>query len=431
MSRPLTVDDIAALLPDLEELRPVLDHVLSRSVPDPGKTWAGSGALGSAGERRVEVEGLVEGLDGVTAAEEAHRAVVFAAVAQALHHRAVGSDEECGLAFLEAAAAEESRHRFLQAEAYADAAYRALEDRPDVEPRRRALRRRARARRALGAYEAAGADYQRAFEVAAATADVQGGAEAAIGAGNCFEDQARWDDALVWYRWAVHTMDQNDYSGPERWQAFLNEHIVHRSMGDLDAARKTLERAELAASGHAGADVFIENAWGQWHLAAGDVEAAEFHLRSALALRVGGRAQVTVRLNLAETLLAAGRSLEAAEEARVSEYEAIIERAPAQLPEVYRLLGRISIERDEGDALVFFEKALSLIAEKRLPEIERARTLQVYADAEERGGDRVRAGELRSEAQRIYGALGIGNRSRWVDRHEATPVHKKAQDTDE
>jgi tetratricopeptide (TPR) repeat protein len=431
MSRPLTVDDVAALLPDLEELRPVIDHVLARSLPDPGKAWSGSGALGSAGERRVAIEDVIDGLGDVTAAEEAHRAVVFAAVAQALHYRAVGSAEECALALLEAAAAEESRHRFPKAEAYADAAYRALDQHPDAEPRRRALRRRARARRALGAYEAAGADYQRAFEMAAATADIQGGAEAAIGAGNCFEDQARWDQALLWYRWAVHTMEQNDYSGPERWQAHLNEHIVRRSMGDLVVARETLEHAELAASGYEGADVFIENAWGQWHLAAGDLEAAEFHLRSALALGAGGRAQVTVRLNLAETLLAAGRSLEAAEEVRFSEYEAIVARAPAQLPEVYRLLGRISMERGEGDAFVLFEKALSLVAEQGLPEIERARTLQVYADAEDRSGDPVRADELRTEASRIYRELGIGERSRWVDRHEAAPDNNKAQDTDE
>lgn len=431
MSRPLTVDDVAALLPDLEELRPILDHVLARSMPDPGKAWSGSGALGSASDRRVEIEDVLDGLGGVTAAEEAHRSVVFAAVAQALHYRAVGSAEECALALLEAAAAEEARQRFPQAEAYADAAYRALEDHSDSDPRRRALRRRARARRALGMYEAAGADYQRAFEVAAATGDVPGGAEAAIGAGNCFEDQARWDDALVWYRWAVHTMDQNDYSGPERWQAHLNEHIVLRSMGDLDAARETLGQAELAASGHKGADVFIENAWGQWHLAAGDLEAAEFHLRSALALGARHRAQVTVRLNLAEALLAAGRSLEAAEEARRSEYEAIIARAPAQLPEVYRLLGRISIVRGEGDAFVFFEKALSSAAEQGLPEIERARTLQAYADAEVGSGDPVRAEQLMAEARRIYGELGIGERSRWVDRHEMTAEHKKEQDTDE
>lgn len=431
MSRPLTVHDIASLLPELDDVRPLMDHVLAGSAPDPERAWAGSGALGGARERLVPIEEVVAGLAAVAAAEAEHRATIFDALGRALRHCGNGAGEECALAFLEAAALEEARHRFPRAEAYADAAYRALEEHPNSATRRRALRRRARAKRATGAYEAAAGDYQRAFEEAAAAADVQGGLEAAIGAGNCFEDRARWDDALVWYRWALHTMDETGYSGPERWQALLNEHIVLRSMDELEQARAALRHAALAAEGYEGTEVFIENAWGQWHHAAGDLEAAEFHLRSALAASVGGRAQVTVRLNLAEALLAAGRSLEAAQEARASEYEAIVARSSAQLPEVYRLLGRISTERGEGDAMVFFQKALSQIAEQRLPAIEKARTLQVYADAEERSGDPTRAEELRSEAHRIYGELGIGERNRWVDRHNAITKTKTDRTTDD
>jgi hypothetical protein len=47
----LRFDDVARALPELDELRPVLDHLLAGSVPDPSRRWAGSGELGTAGAR--------------------------------------------------------------------------------------------------------------------------------------------------------------------------------------------------------------------------------------------------------------------------------------------------------------------------------------------------------------------------------------------
>lgn len=428
MNRALTVAEIATLLPDLEELRPVMEHVLTRSVPDPSRAWAGSGVLGAAGDRLVRFDDAIAEVHNAFEEAEAHRRDVFDAVARAIERQTTGDAEGCASAFLEAAAAEESRQNMSRADAYADAAWRTLEGAPDSSTRRRALRRRARARRAMGDLRAAVEDYRRSFEMAEASADVEGMAEAAIGAGNCCEDRASWDEALVWYRRALGTIDEADHSGPEHWQALLNEHIVQRSQGDLEASMETLDRADRAAVGFDGADFFLRNARGQLRLALGDPAGAEDWLRAALAQAPGGRARVTIRVNLAEALLAAGRLLEAAEEVRTAEYEAIVGRVHAQLPEVYRLLGRISAARGEGDAFVLFEKSLTLIAEQGLPAIEKSRTLLAYADSESKLGNEERAAEMRAEAESIRDQLGFGARDTSSGRHQAIAEHENGQE---
>lgn len=428
MNSALTIAEIVRLLPDTGELRPVVDHLMSHSSPDPSKLWAGSGILGAAGDRVVVVEDALADLQRALDAEEVHRRTLLAHVADALRHRAKGDLEACALAFLEAASLEESRQHFPAAEAFADSAYTATDSTPDSAVRRRALRRRARARRARGDFRAAAEDYRRAFALAEAADDVAGGAEAAIGAGNCHEDQALWDDALVWYRKAIASLEGGDHSGPELWQALLNEHIVLRSQGKLAAAEEALHRAESEAAGDESAAIFFENARGQWALANGDPNAAAHWYRKALTREPGGRAAVTIRLNLSEALLAAGRHLDAAAEARAAEYDAIVEDAHAQLPEAYRLLGRISAERGEGDSFVLFEKALELIAERGLPHVERARTLQAYAEAEAKSGRAERAGELRTEAVALFKTLGIGVRSPMGDRHETVAKPENERD---
>lgn len=421
MNESLTLAEIAALLPDVEEVRPAVDHLLARSEPDPSRRWAGSGILGAAGDRVVPIAGIRRDLEAVREAEEDRRRRIFEHVGTALEARAAGDPERCADELLAAAAIEESVRRFVAASSYADAAFRVLETMPDSPLRRRALRRRARALRSIGQLRQAIDDYRRAFELAVAAGDVPGGAEAAIGAGNCLEDRARWDEALQWYRLAVEVAGDDDDAATERWQALLNEHIVLRSQGRLDEAAEALERAGIAAEGADGAELFLENARGQWALARGDTDEAMQCLRSALSRAPMGRARVTVRLNLAEALLAAGRDLEAAEEVRGAEYDAIVGRAGSRLPEVYRLLGRIGAERGEAGAFVLFEKALGLIDDHGLPPVERARTLQAYAEAERRTGDDERAKAMLTEATRIYADLGVGLRTPWGDRHEAMP----------
>lgn len=417
----LTVDDLRTVLPDLDELRPLADHLVAGSEADPARAWAGSGQLGTAGSRLVQTGRLAEAVDDIARREQERLERVYRLSAEALEAVADGATSTAVERFLEAADLEESQDHPARAAAYADAAYRLAREGSRPELTSLALRRRARHRRAVGHHAEAERDYQEAFVVARAVDDVRGAAEALIGAGNVLEEQARWDEAADRYRRALELLDSIGGPTPEQWHALLNLHVVLRSVGSLDDCLEPLRRAEEVAKAIAdeGAVAFLQNAWGQYRMAQGDFEAAEEHLRRAVDAGRGARAEITIRLNLAETLFAMDRTLDAAEEARRAERRAITSTVPQKLPEVYRLLGRIAASEGISDAFVLFERALEIIVERALPAVERAQTLQAYADAERRVGDPQTAAELLAEADRIYSELGIDSRRRpWADRFD-------------
>jgi tetratricopeptide (TPR) repeat protein len=151
-------------------------------------------------------------------------------------------------------------------------------------------------------------------------------------------------------------------------------------------------------------------------MASGAFSEAERHFRGGLSAATDARARVTIRLNLAEALLAQDRTLEATEEAREAEREALLSGIVPRLPEVYRILGRIVSAEDNPDAFVFFERALDIIRERRLPALEEALTLQAYAESEARRGEEDSARELRERMTQRYRALGMSNtRHSWAD----------------
>jgi hypothetical protein len=87
-----------------------------------------------------------------------------------------------------------------------------------------------------------------------------------------------------------------------------------------------------------------------------------------------------------------------------------------KLPEVYRLLGRISSADGNADAFVFFERALDIIRERTLPVLEEALTLQAYAECEAGRGETEAAGQLQEEAAARFQALEIAHeRQPWAD----------------
>jgi len=414
----LTLDEARDALPPLDELRPVFDHLLARSQPDPARTWSGSGRLGTLGTRLVSGSSLA-GVAGRLAAEHAAAlADIYDIVARALEALEREDRPGAARALLDAAAHEEKRDRPDRAEAYAGAAYRAARDGKHDATTTLALRRWARAARALGKLADSIDRYAHAYEIARAISDGGAAAEAAVGAGNVLEDQGRWEEAATWYRRALDVAEREGEPLSERWYALLNLHIVARSRGAIDESRLLLQRAqETAATVRVPDSVpLLENARGQLSMALGDFSAAEAHLRAALEAASGSRARITIRLNLAEALLAQRRILDAAEQARTAEQEAIRAGLVPKLPEVYRVLGRIASADGEPDAFVLFERALELVRERALPPLEEAMTLQAYAEHEERSGAPDVASALRRDAARRFEALGISHmRHAWAD----------------
>lgn len=425
----LTLDQLRAILPSTDEVQPIFRALLASSSPGDGDAWASSALLGTAGSRRADLSVTLTELAEVTKAEVAHIEAVHALLHAVLDAVNAGEQERAAEALLDVAGLEEGRDRQERARAYASAAYQVLAEKPTSRVKMKAQRRRARAARSLGHYDEAFADYAAAYAAAEATDDPQAAAEAAVGAGNVLEDQAQWNDAQVWYRAALASMDRLDYHGPERWHALLNLNVALRWQGKLEEAAPLLAQATAAAArvNDASAAAFIENARGQWYMARGDFEAAVDHLTLALAGSAHAKARVIIRVNLAEALLAAGRSLEASEEARRAERDAITARLGRQLPEVYRMLGRLAAHDGVSDAFVLFERSLALIEEERAPKIELARTLQMYAESERLLGRTDSAVELEASATQLYDALGIPPRARWAD----TPAELEKADHDD
>ena len=417
---PLTFDDVRRLLPELDELRPVLDHLLAGSIPDDKHRWAGSGDVETSGARLVEPDALSGAARTLADREHEHTTLLYEAVIDAIRHISRGDDGGATRAFLEAARLEEERDRPERAARYAEAAYQIAQEGGDQPTGGLALRRRARAYRTLGRLTEAERDYRRAHETANAVGDPRGSSEAAIGVGNVLQDEGRWDEAQAWYQTALATLDDHGLETAERWQALLNLHVVLRSKGSVDESLRPLREAESVAAGldDGGAIQFLENARGQWHMVQGEFAEAERCLRAAIDASTGAGAEVTIRLNLAETLLADDRPLEAAEEARRAEREALVARLPQKLPEVYRILGRIAASEGNPDAFVLFERALEIIATQHLPELEEAVTLQAYAYAVARSGEVETSADLQARADELYRKLKISHRrSEWSDHY--------------
>ena len=419
----LRFNEVRTALPELDELRPVLDHLLTASVPDPARRWAGSGELDTAAARLVVAGDWSSAARELAVREGSHLERLYHAVLRSVACIEEGDHAGAAEALLEAAALEERRDRSGRAEAYAARAVIFARRHADPRLLATAVRRHARAARAVGHLREAERLYATGHGLARDAGDAEGAAEGAIGAGNVLEEQGRWPEAIDWYRTALDLLSATPVPKPEQWHALLNLHVATRSLGHIEQSVGWLRRAEevIEALGDDSARAIVHNAWGQLHMARREFHDAVRRFRDALAVPAGSWARVNFRLNLGEALLAQGLTLDAGEEAREAEREALTAGISAKLPEVYRLLGRIAAARGNADAFVLFERALEIVRERGLPPIEEAVTLQSYADTM-RSEDPERADDLLDRATALYRRLGVpGPRDAWTEAY-AEPI---------
>lgn len=419
---PLRVDQVMDILPDLDELGPILSRMLATSHPDPARTWTASGEVATVGDRIVDVARLESSVSDLADDVRDRLIRTFDAICGMSRALEEGRDGDAARILVDMAEAEEERSRFARALSYSEAAWRIARGFRDQRLAARTLRRMGRYQRGLGRLREAETRYARAFEIAEATGDVQGAAEAGNGVALTFMDRGRWNECIAWSDRVLALLSADGELIPERWHACLNRHIALRSDGALEESRDWFQRAETLAHDleDSGARPYLANARGQLHMATGAFEEAERALRRALEEEASPHARVVISLNLAETLLAGGRSMEAAEVVREAEALALTADAIPKLPEIYRLLARIQHARGLNDAFVLFERALEIVRNHDLPDFELAQTLQAYGEAERARGEEQAADELRSRARALYDRLGIqGGRRRWADLFDA------------
>jgi tetratricopeptide (TPR) repeat protein len=109
---------------------------------------------------------------------------------------------------------------------------------------------------------------------------------------------------------------------------------------------------------------------------------------------------------LSEPLRRQGRTREALAVARDAEALAIHSHAVLRLPDVYRALGAAAAERGDTEAFLFYEQALEVCRDHRLPAYEVAATQQHYGRLQARRGEWEAADARLREAHRLYTGLG-------------------------
>jgi tetratricopeptide (TPR) repeat protein len=407
----LTIDQVRALLPELDELRPLFDRILSTSSPDPAHRWSASGELETFGNRRVRSDAVEADLGVVLEKVRADLTSLYGTIVRGLRALEAGDPAAASAAFLEAADLEERALRLDRAEAWALAAHRTALGQTDRTGATLALRRAARAARGRGRLRESAERYEEAFQSSSAQGDVRSAAIAAIGRGNVSVDRGSWSLAQKWYLRALALLEESaPLSAPERWHVRQDLSIVARRLGDLEESRRWLESAEEVAAnqGDLNAAAEIQNGWGMWSLARGDPAAAEGRFRQALGAARDPKSVVTVSVNLGQALLDQGRTLEASEVARGAEAEAIRGGVVVKLPEVYRLLGEVAAAWNHEDAFVFYERALELIAREGLPVWERAETLVGYARLLGWAGRTTESVAYQEEAEALRQTLASG-----------------------
>ncbi|MEX0837498.1 MAG: tetratricopeptide repeat protein [Gemmatimonadota bacterium] len=425
MSDTIDFDSLRRLLPDLPELRPLLDAALRVSVPDPDEAWTSAGELATVGARRVDPAALARESDRVAAVHRRHVDAIYEVVAEVLSSKASGDGQSVVRTLLRGAALEEAAGRTEETMAFAMAAVDAARSHDDPVLTTLALRRLARASRAAGDLDSASRLYEEALAGSRGLDDAEGLAEAAIGAGNVQEQRGRWDEAEARYQQARTALETVSPPTPAHWHVLLNLHIVHRSRGDVERSIDWLDRASALAEAlpDPAAVPLLENARGQLEMAQEAPERAERHFVDALQAANGLWARSTIRLNLAESHLARDRLLDAAEHARDAERDAIVGSLTAKLPEVYRMLGRIAAANRNPDGFVLFERSLELSGSASALTFERAQTLQAYAMAEQALDHPESASPLWIRAIEAYRSLGInGVRRPWADCFDLEPT---------
>lgn len=377
-----TLEELLALLPDLDDLEVLRLRLVGAAVRDPGKEWDSSSAYATIDKRIVTPEAAERA---ITEAEEALRQYMAA-----LHD---------GLrpvlrSFFDGDTAATARHLIAVGEQLeqggrlqgARKCYRVALDTslplPDKAPQILALRRIGRVSLTLGDFEESVSYYERSARLARDAGDLLGQVIALTGLGNVRMWQGRWGEAEAPYHEALALADSSPGEPLllERGQIYNNLASATTRTGRLDEAEVWFASAfrhwESVSSAYDLAVCHFNHAHlrelqGRWEEARDSYEAA-------LALPIPSSLRTVIATDFAEWWLREGHVTQAEEWGRVSEEHAISARSPYTLGHMYRARGNIARARGDADGITFYEKALEIAREKDYLYLE-AETLVDYA----------------------------------------------------
>lgn len=410
-SSPLRVEQALRLIPELETLAPLRALLLSSSSQDDQDLWASSAPYLTVGKRVVQTSELERRLPEALDRAREHLARLYGAVVAALGAEQRGETASAVNALLDAGAQEEAVGHPGEARAWYDAAQGLSEALTDRSPELGVLNRLGRLELEGGRYAEAARSYQRSLALAEAAQLPAEAADACQGLGAVAMARGNLAGAQAWYQRGLQLAETSgDSLRVARQQHQMGLALLGRS--DLGPAGDSLQRAQ---EGFEQLEASLEmaqvmNSQGMLDAALGHSHRTSGSYREALAWcrRSGGAPdlEVTIRINLAELFLATGRILEAEEEIRRGEDEAIEHGLTRRLVPIYLFLGRLRGTQGDDGGFVFFEKALELCRQLPVSPGEEGTAYYQYAMFRDRLSQRDEARALLERAAEILAGLG-------------------------
>jgi tetratricopeptide (TPR) repeat protein len=404
----LLVERALALVPDAEEFLPFSDAVIGSSRLDREKLWARSGAYATLGKRVVDPSRLAEAIPGLVERAQERLRELFTLVLEAIQQQQEGDPAAAAATLVRAGEVEEGERRLEKAATIYAMALEISRDLREKGPQILALRRLGRTARAAGRLDDAWEWYQQSWRLAVDQMDPAGQAIACQGLGNLCDDRGNREAARGWYERGLAIARGLDDPALE-FPFYSNLSVLAIKNGELADAEALLGRARerIEAAGAGFAQVAWQNNRGLLLLEHGDFAGAEGVFREALGEGLDARWEMTVRVNLGETLRHQDRHFEALDEARRAEEIGIVNRLIPDLVDVYVLLGDVARVRGDEEGFVFFEQALEICHERGLPKKEAAAVMHGYGLLHGACGRPVEARAYLEAARAVYEELGF------------------------
>ena len=408
---PVRVEKALALLPDLEALDPLRALLVSIARPDAQSMWSSSGPYLTLGKRGVQPDELRRRMSQVFHRVVGYLQASYREYVDALECQQAADPAGVVAALLRGGRLEERLGRSTHARAGYGRALMVAETLQDRRPEVECLKALGCVCLALGQYAEGARHFQRSLALAEAEFDQAGATGACEGLGDAALAQGQWSGAHAWYSRGLRLAEAaGDAVRAGRFECQLG--VVARRQGDLAAAGEYLRRARerLEPAGIADGMARVLNEQGRLDATLGRHAAASAAYREALAWaqRQVGEAgvELSIRLNLAELDLDAGRLVEAEAELRRAEQVAIGGDLTLRLAHVYVLMGRLRGVQEDETGFVFFEQALELAKALARSVATEAQVYFEYGLFRNRLGQRDEARAYLERARELYASLG-------------------------
>lgn len=341
--------------------------LLSNAGADDRVVWSGSGAYRTVGKREIQTGELRRQLGAMLHQMSRDRADAYDAYVDALDSMQAGDRAAAATHLLRAGGISEAASLLEQARAWYGVALEVAGTVRTRGPEIQALLALGRVTMRLGRFQDAGRHFQRALALAESEHDHEGTADACTGLGNIALEQVPGaHGARAWF---------------DRGLASAREVGSERRMGELhlklgDAACRAGEWTLASASLRQARELFqqLSDSSGVARVlalqaalsaAVGDQGDAMASWREAIACVLGGdpdqALEVSLRIDFAKLLLESGRFVEANEELRLAEQQAIARSLIHDLIHIYTLMGSAHGRQGDEVGFVFFEQAIELM----------------------------------------------------------------------